>query len=129
MFDPSSAQSKANRFKKYDWKDFYHDSGEDIPLDMPTPLGKYVVISVFVSDHRGNKVNIRSRTGVLIFVNKAPVCWYSKQPPSVEASTFGAEFYAKRTAVEMIKTLRYKLCMFGIPIDDPTNVFCDNERL
>ena len=130
MFDPSYAQIKANRFKRYDWQDFYRDAKEDIPLDMPNPLGKPVVISVFVdSDHGGNKVNRKSRTGVLIFVNKAPVYWYSKQAPGVETSTFGAEFYALRTAVEMVKTLRYKLRMFGIPIDGPANVFCDNEAV
>ena len=47
----------------------------------------------------------------------------------METSTFGAEFYALRTAVEMIKTLRYKLRMFGIPIDGPANIFCDNEAV
>jgi hypothetical protein len=31
-----------------------------------------------------------------------------------------------KNAVEMIEALRYKLRMFGIPIDGPTNVFCDN---
>ena len=34
-----------------------------------------------------------------------------------------------RTAVEHIKSLRYKLRMFGIPIEGPTNVFCDNEAV
>ena len=97
---------------------------------MPQPLGKPMSISVFVdSDHGGNKVNRQSRTGILIFCNKAPIYWYSKQAPGVEASTFGAEFYAMRTAVEMIKALRYKLRMFGIPIDGPASVFCDNEAV
>ena len=34
-----------------------------------------------------------------------------------------------RTAVEMIKSLRYKLRMFGIPIDGASSVFCDNEAV
>ena len=34
-----------------------------------------------------------------------------------------------RTAVEMVKALRYKLRMFGIPIDGPASVFCDNEAV
>jgi hypothetical protein len=29
--------------------------------------------------------------------------------------------------VELIETLCYKLRMFGIPLDGPMNVFCDNE--
>ena len=130
MFDSSSPQISPKKFTTYDWQDFYRDAKEDIPLDMPTPLGKALSISTFVdSDHGGDKVNRRSRTGVLIFCNKAPIYWYSKQAPGVESSTFGAEFYAMRTAVEMIKTLRYKLRMFGIPIDGPASVFCDNEAV
>ena len=29
----------------------------------------------------------------------------------------------------MIQALQYKLCMMGIPIDGPTNMFCDNEAV
>ena len=32
-------------------------------------------------------------------------------------------------AVELVESLRYKLRMFGIPIEDATNVFCDNEAV
>jgi hypothetical protein len=32
-----------------------------------------------------------------------------------------------RIAMEMIEALRYKLRMFGIPLDGPANVFCDNQ--
>ena len=31
-----------------------------------------------------------------------------------------------KTAVEHVEALRYKLRMFGIPIEGPTNVFCNN---
>jgi hypothetical protein len=31
--------------------------------------------------------------------------------------------------VEMLEALRYKLRMFGIPIDGPANVFCDNKSV
>ena len=31
-----------------------------------------------------------------------------------------------KNAVEMTEALRYKLRMFGVPIDGPTNIFCDN---
>ena len=29
--------------------------------------------------------------------------------------------------VEMLIALRYKLRLFGVPIDGPCNVFCDNN--
>ena len=71
----------------------------------------------------------RSQTRILIFLNRAPIVWYSKRQNTVETSTFGSEFIAMRSAVEHIEALRYKLRMFGIPIEGPTNVFCDNEAV
>jgi hypothetical protein len=34
-----------------------------------------------------------------------------------------------KNAIELIEALRYKLRMFGVPIDGPTNIFCDNETV
>ena len=48
---------------------------------------------------------------------------------TVESSTFGSEFVAMRIATEMIISLRYKLRMFGVPIDEEAQVFCDNEAV
>jgi hypothetical protein len=53
----------------------------------------------------------------------------SKRQNTVEASTFGSEFQALKNAVELIESLRYKLRMFGVPIDGPSYVFCDNEAV
>ena len=47
----------------------------------------------------------------------------------MEASTFGSELIAMKNAVELIEALRYKLRMFGVPIDGPTNIYCDNEAV
>ena len=47
----------------------------------------------------------------------------------VESSTFGSEYIALKTAVDLIEALRYKLRMFGIPIDNSTMIFCDNEAV
>ena len=55
--------------------------------------------------------------------------WYSKRQNTVETSTFGNEFVAMKTAIEMIEAFRYKLQMMGIPLDGETNVFCDNESV
>ena len=71
----------------------------------------------------------RLQTGILIFLNSAPIVWYSKRQNTVETSTFGSEFIAMQSAVEHIEALRYKLCMLWILIKGPTNVFCDNEAV
>jgi hypothetical protein len=34
-----------------------------------------------------------------------------------------------KIAVELIEALRYKLRMFGVPIDGPASVFCDNNSV
>ena len=34
-----------------------------------------------------------------------------------------------KTAVEMIEAFGYKLRIFGIPIEGPANVYCDNEAV
>ena len=77
----------------------------------------------------GNLIYRRSQTGVLIFFNRAPVIWHSKRQNSVESSTFGSEIMALKNAIEPIEALRYKLRMFGVPIERPTNILCDNEAV
>ena len=81
------------------------------------------------SDHAGDKVTRRSQTGILIFVNRAPILWYSKRQNTVETSTFRSEFITMKTAVEQVKSLWYKLRMFGVPLQGPMDMFCDNEAV
>ena len=59
----------------------------------------------------------------------APIAWHSKRHNTVEASTFGSKFQAMKNAVEMIEALCYKLQMFGVPLDNATNIICDNEAV
>ena len=53
--------------------------------------------------------------------------WFSKRKNTVEAATFWSEFVALRICKELIFVLRYKLQMFGISTEGPTNVFCNNH--
>lgn len=130
MFDSSQPRLDERWFTKYDWQDFYRDAKESIPPNMPEARGHSVTISCFEdANHAGDVVDRRSQTGILIFMNRAPIIWYSKRQASVEVSTFGAEYCALRIATELIESLRYKLRMFGVPIDGPASVFCDNESV
>ena len=98
--------------------------------NMPEARGHDVLLTCFVdANHAGNQRDRKSQTGILMFINKAPIQWYSKRQNTVETSTFGAEFCAMRIAVEMIEALNYKLRIFGVPIDGATNVYCDNEAV
>ena len=99
-------------------------------MNAPTPRGRSVQTNAHIdTDHAGNKVTRKSQTGILIFCNMAPVIWYSKRQNTVVTLTFGSEYIALRTGTEMIIALRYKLRMMGVPLDGPTNVFCDNESV
>ena len=108
----------------------YLDAKEIIPPNAPEPRGVPVQINCFVdSDHAADRMTRRSHTGIIMYLNKSPISWYSKKQSTVESSTFGSEFVALRLATEQIISLRYKLRMFGIPISGPANTFCDNESV
>ena len=130
FFDPRHPDIDERAFSSYKWYDFYRDTKEQVPNDMSPPRGCAVSSHCFVdADHASNTVTRRSQTGILIFLNRAPIMCYSKQQNTVETSTFSSEFIAMRTAVEHIEALCYKLCMFGILVEGPMNVFCDNEAM
>lgn len=130
VFDDTRPQFDEARFKEQDWSEFYPGVKEAVPHNMPEARGNSIAMTAFVdADHAGCKVTRRSQTGVLIFLNRAPILWYSKRQNTVEASTFGSEFIAMKTCVEMVEGLRYKLRMLGIPIEGSTSVFCDNNSV
>ena len=102
VFDPSYVPIVEP--EQPDWGDFYRGATDLLPPDMPEALGKSVQIICFVdSDHAGDKVTRRSRTGVLIFVNRAPIIFYSKKQTSIETSSFGSEFSAMKTPLSWLK--------------------------
>jgi hypothetical protein len=89
--------------------------------EAPEPRGKPIMLRVFVdSDHAGDKVTRRSRTGYIIYMNGAPIDWFSKKQNTIESSSFGSEFVALKTVMEKLRGLRYKLRMVGFEIDGPT---------
>ena len=80
-------------FKTYDWFGFYCDAKEAIHSNIPKARENTVIISCFVdANHAGDVKDRRSQTGILIFLNRAPIHWYNKKQTSVESSSFGTEF-------------------------------------
>jgi hypothetical protein len=130
--DPTRMPVPANIFKDnaHEFTEQYRDAAELIPHDMPKPRGESVRITAYVdSDHASNQTTRKSHTGYIIFINRAPILWYSKRQNTVETSTFGSEFLAMKTVTEAIIALRAKLYWFGIPIDGPADVYADNESM
>jgi hypothetical protein len=128
VFDDTLPHVDESVFIPADWTEFYRGAKELKPPNAPEPRGNPVNMYGFCdSDHAGDRVTRRSHTGIILFLNRAPITWFSKKQNTVETSTFGAEFVALRIAVELIKAQRYKLRMMGVPIDGPCTLFCDNE--
>ena len=84
----------------------YGTEKEPIPGNALKPLGSKFLIRVFVdASFAGCKLTRRSRTGFVLFLNRAPVFYFSKKQGSREASTFGSEFIAMKQCCEYIRGL------------------------
>jgi hypothetical protein len=130
VFDPIPRNWSSITRPTADWHEFYPDAFEPLPEHFPSPRGQPVQINMFCdAAHATDLITRRYTTWVGIFLNGAPIKWYSKRQNTIESSTFGSEFVALRIAAEMNDALRYKLRMFGIPIDGPSNTFSDNESV
>ena len=93
-----------------DFKEFYIDAEEEIPADAPESRGEEVIMIAYVdASHPSNKKTRRSHTGYLIFINMAPIVWYSKCQRTVESSAFGSEYIATKTCVEAFQALQFQL--------------------
>ena len=130
VFYPTYPTIDCDKFLCHDWQNFYEATEEEMPYDMPTPLDKEIIIVVYVdTDLAGDRLSRKSRTGFIIFLNQAPIYWYSKRQGSIEIRPFGSEFCAMRTCCDYIRGLRYKLRTFGIPILRPAFIYGDNEAV
>ena len=131
VFDHTEPGIDESKFPSEDWSaTVYGDCKELIPCDAPEPRGVGFTMRAFVnSDHAGDSVTRRSRSGFLIFLNSASIYWFSKKQLGIETSSFGAEFIAMKQCCEYIRGLRYKLRMVGITVDAPAFVFGDNQSM
>ena len=131
VFDPTEPEIDLTKFPNEDWTaTAYGPCNEELPSNAPKSRGIGFSMRAFVdSDHAGDSVTRRSRTGFIIFLNSAPIHWHSKKQTSIETSSFGSEFVAMKQCCEYIRGLRYKLRMMGIPVGLPTYVYGDNQSV
>lgn len=135
VFDPTPPDIPDNEFEKHDWSHtVYGNVKEELPdethPEYREPRGIGFVIRAYVdSDHAADTVTRRSRTGFIVFLNNAPIYWYSKRQTGIETSTFGSEFIAMKHCCEYLRGLRFKLRSFGIPVDMPCLIYGDNKSV
>ena len=88
--------------QEYEWtRTVYGNIKEEIPKDIPKPLGKRVITTTFLDANLLHNIVIgKSVTAVLHFVNTTPTDWFSKRQATVETATYSSEFVAAKTATE-----------------------------
>ena len=133
VFDPSDPTINEQDFERRDWtsSEFGHEEGkEELPPNMPEPRGMgFTIVAKVDADHASDTVTRRSRTGTLVYLNCSLIPWWSKKQASIESSSFGAEFIAMKQCCEYLRGLRYNLRMMGIPCDQLSLIYGDNQSV
>ena len=119
------------KFTEYDWEySVYGHVEEQVPRDAPPPLGKEVVTSTYLDANLYHDlITGRATTGILHFINKMPIDWFTKRQATVETATYGSEFIAARQGTDQIIDLRTTLRYLGVPIRGRAYMFGDNESV
>jgi hypothetical protein len=77
------------RTNKEDFSEIYQDAEELLPHWMPVLQGQSIIMTVCVDASRPANTKTRKlHSGYVVFLNRAPVVWYSKRQNTVETSTF-----------------------------------------
>ena len=117
--------------QEYDWtRTVYSGACEQIPHDIPKPLGKHVQTTHYVDANLHHDLATgKAVTAVLHFLNQTPIDAYTKRQSTVETATYGSEFVAARTAVDQIIDIHTTLRYLGVPIRDKSYMFGDNRSV
>ena len=75
LFNPSYLDIDSDQFPRREWRSLYDEElKEYIPSDAPEPLGMEFILRTYVdTDHDGDRLTRRSQSGMLLFVNSAPI--------------------------------------------------------
>lgn len=108
-------------YSTHDWVEFYGSVSKLLWSNAPKPPDMCAQMNTFIdANHAGDNLTCRSSTGVLIFLNRALVTWFIKKQNRVEGG-IGYEFMSGIHSMKLIKSLRCKLSMMGVPLDGPDN--------
>ena len=88
VYDPSDPVVEQDVFEQIDWtsSEFGAVQGkEEVPSNMPEPRGLGFIMHAKVdADHASDTMTRHSRTGFLVYLNCAPIYWWSKKQNSME---------------------------------------------
>ena len=93
VYDPSDPVVEHDVFKQRDCtsSEFGAVQGkEEIPPNIPEPRGLGFIMHTKVdADHASDTITRHSRMGFLVYLNCAPIYWWSKKQNSMGSSSFG----------------------------------------
>ena len=110
IFDPSKpGDIDESLFPKEEWSDaVYRECKEELPANRRKPHGLgFKIIAYVDSDHAGDPVTLRSRTGFIVYLDNVLIYWTYKKQGSIETSSFGSEFIAMKNCCNYLRGLRY----------------------
>ena len=92
VFDPSEPSVAQENFKHRYWYSIINvEIEEELPPNMTDPRVLGLGMRVYMDrDHAGDSVYQQYRTGLVVFLNEAPIYYMSKKKNSCETSTFGS---------------------------------------
>ena len=116
--------------QEYEWTTtLYGNVKEEIPKDIPKPLGKREITTTFLDANLLHDiVTPKSVTALLHFVS-TPTDWFSKRQATVKTATYGSELVAAKTATEKIKDLTNTLRYLGVSIMTKAYMFGYNKSV
>lgn len=79
------------------------------------------------ADHAGDQSNRRSTSGILVFINSAPVCYRAQQQSVASLSTAEAEYIAAASCVQELIWAKDFLRELEVIMDDNALLRCDNQ--
>ena len=117
--------------QEYEWtRTVYGSVKEEIPKDIPKPLGKRVITTTFLDANLLHDiVTGKFSHSCITFVNTTPTDSFLKRQATVETAMYGSEFVAAKTATELIMDLRNTLRYLGVPIMTKAYMFGDNRSV
>ena len=84
VFDPTYPSIDNDDFPRHDWEKHYCEVKEVIQRNAPSPRGKgFDMIGYVDTDLTGDKVIRHSRIGFVIYLNQAPIYWFSNRKNGV----------------------------------------------
>ena len=83
----------------------------------------------FYAHHSHDFETRRSVTGVLKFINKTPIPWYSRRQNTVETLTYWSDLLVVIISMEFPTSMPYKIRIRMVPIDGPAWILGDNDSV